>query len=382
MNYSFSDLEGILEHLKDRLNIAVIYAGNKHDADAVVHVTQNTRPWKSYEVVANDIADAIRANGFKNVFVVAENIHLLDTLRKHNIHIVWLNSAGVQGFNPMAHAPSLLEMAGIPYIGHNPLTTTVLDNKHYFKSQCLSYGIPTGRFLVWDSTRGKLNPRINSRFKAIFAGYYGPFIVKPVSGRASLGVSLATYDELTEKVDDLYRQTHNSVLVEEYFSGPEYCVSVSGPIVYRDGALIDLGKPFVFSEIKRVLEANEMIFTSMDIRPINSDRFCILDAEDEQQHIIVDKLHDIAHDVYLDFNLRTLARIDIRADIYGNLYVLEANPKPDLKAFDKRSISLVAAGLDAQHIGYADYIYSLIANRIHYLFQNKSENIAHITALI
>ena len=382
MEYKFLNLQNILSRLKDKLRIAVIYASNKHDPDAVVNITKNTRPWKSYELVANNIAHAIRMNGFKHTYVLPEDIHLLDTLKKNDIHMVWINSAGVQGLNPISHAPALLEMAGIPYIGHNPLTATVLDNKHHFKRECQSYEIATGRFMVWDSTRGMINPHINSIFKRVFAGYSGPFVIKPVSGRASLGVSVVEFDQLAEKVAELYQTTSNTVIIEEYLSGPEYCVSVSGPILYRDNSFVDLKAPFVFSELERVLEKDELIFTSMDVKPISGDRARLLDPKNKDSEQVIKKLHEIARTIYLDFNLHTLVRIDVRADAYGNLFVLEANPKPDLKAFDKYSTSLVALGLDACNMSYTEYIYSLLANGLHHLMKNRADNIAHILELI
>ena len=42
----------------------------------------------------------------------------------------------------MAHAPALLEMLGVPYIGHNPLAASLLDNKHVFKSMCIAASQP------------------------------------------------------------------------------------------------------------------------------------------------------------------------------------------------------------------------------------------------
>lgn len=382
MEYTRDQLEGILERLKEKMNLAVVYGGNKQEPGAVINVTQNTRPWKSYEIVANDIAHALRESGFKHVFAIPEGVRLVSDLRKSDIHMAWLNSAGVQGRNPMAHAPSVLEMAGIPYVGHSPLTATVLDNKHHFKSECQAYGIPTGRFLVWYSARGKLDPWRNSRFKTIFAGYYGPFVIKPVSGRASLGVSVVNLEELADAVEELYQQTHNAVLVEEYFGGEEYCVSVSGPIKYQNSTLVDLDSPFVFSELRRIFEKDEMIFTSMDIKPISKDRLRVLDASNASESDVVRRLRAIARTVYLDFDLSTLVRIDIRSDVYGNMFVLEANPKPDLKAFDSKSTSLVAVGLHMHGVSYEEYIYSLIADRVHRLFRNSSENIEHIVNLL
>jgi len=177
-----------IERLKSRVRLAVIFGGNKAIPDSVVYRSPNTRSWKSYEVVAQDIADTLRRHGFRHVELMPDDMRLGDRLHRQGIHMAWLNTGGMQGYNPTAHAPAMLEMMGVPYIGHDPLAATTLDNKHTFKRIAAAAGIPTPPFTIWQMERGPFRPDLNSRFKRAFGDYHGPFVVKPVSGRASLHV--------------------------------------------------------------------------------------------------------------------------------------------------------------------------------------------------
>src|SRR5262245_23517926 len=139
-------LEADIEHLMSRLHVAVIFGGDKSAPSGVVYSSRNTRSWKSYESVAVDIADALRRLGFRHVHCRPDDMHLGGRLRRDGIHMAWLNTGGVQGYNPIAHAPAMLEMFGVPYVGHDPLTATTLDNKHAFKRECVCAGLPTAPF--------------------------------------------------------------------------------------------------------------------------------------------------------------------------------------------------------------------------------------------
>src|SRR5258708_3719432 len=124
----------------------------------------------------------------------------------------------------------MLEMFGIPYVGHDPLAATSLDNKHTFKRELTGAGIPTAPFMTWHLSRGPFLPKMNSRFARIFGDYAGSFIVKPVSGRASLHVHVVDdVGDLPEVVDEVFNATDNLVLIETYLPGREFCVSVGGP---------------------------------------------------------------------------------------------------------------------------------------------------------
>lgn len=375
------ELERQIEQLQDRMRIAVIYGGDKSSPDSVIYRSPNTRSWKSYEAVADDIAASLRASGFRHVELMAEDMHLADRLRQSGTHMAWLNTGGVQGFNSAAHASALLEMIGIPYIGHDPLSATTLDNKHAFKREAVCAGLPTAAFSTWNMARGPFRPELNSRFLNSFGNYDGPLIVKPVSGRASLHVHVVECrEDLPDAIAEVYAATGNVVLIEQYLSGREFCVAVAGPVTSRGGIISCGREPFAFGALEWTFAPDEKIFTSMDVRPITGARFKDVDAAREPQ--VFSALRRLAREVYLEFNLGSLIRLDVRCDAQGHLFILEANPKPDLKRPCDKQTSLIAAGLGQTGLCYDDLIQSLFADRIEFLFRNRRESVKHVVELL
>jgi D-alanine-D-alanine ligase len=361
----FEVISNSLEHLFNSLRFAVIYNGSRDAQGAVIHPAHNPRSEKSYRPVAEDLAQGLRNIGFHNVLTIPDDLNLAQRLRDERIDLAWLNTAGIQGLDSAAHTPSLLELSGIPYVGHRPLNVLILDNKHIFKGICAGIGIPTPPFIVWDSNWGILQPDLEPRFNKSFGNYDGPFIVKPVNGRASLNVMLVnTRAELPNAVEDVYQKTLNQVQIEKFVGGPEYCVSVCGPTISRGGHLEQRDQSFAFSILERVLAEDEKIFTSMDVQPITTDRIRLLSAQDGA---VYHELEHLARTVYNELQLRTLIRLDVRADSDGKLYVLEANPKPDLKRPEGVKASLACAGLYQHGMSYEDLLLSLLADTLsHY----------------
>ncbi|NES83633.1 MAG: ATP-grasp domain-containing protein [Moorea sp. SIO2B7] len=379
-NYNFTLLPQYLEQLKAKLRIAVIHGGDKDREGAVIYKTHNPRSTKTYQAVAYDIAKALQNIGFQQVYVMADDMNLGEKLKKERIHIAWLNTAGVQGYNPVCHTPALLEMLGIPYVGHNPLNSSILDNKHAFKRELQGLDFPTASFMIWHPAQGIFKPEENSRFAKIFGDYDGSFLVKPVSGRASINIHVIDkVENLSSAVAEVQRVKHNTVLIEKYLSGREFCISVCGYITYAKGKFNKNNNPFTFSIFERILEANERVFTSMDKKAITAKRIRLI-SDDEPK--LKQQLVELAQRIYWDFSLNTLVRIDIRADENGKLYVLEANPKPDLKRPAENVTSLVAQGLSEYEMSYEDLILSLLADRIDYLLSYRSEIIPHIVELL
>ena len=369
-----------VERLKSSLRLAVIFGGSKSTPGSVVYPSSNSRSWKSYESVAQDIAASLRRLGFRHVQALPEDMYLGDRLRREGIHMAWLNSGGVQGYNSVAHAPAALEMLGVPYVGHDPLSATTLDNKHAFKREAVCAGLPTAPFCTWHLARGPFRPDMSSLFHAAFKDYHGPFVVKPVSGRASLHVHVVDdAAALPDVVAEVYRVTRNVVLIEKYLSGREFCIAVAGPVAARGGCLERNVDPFTFAILERNFSPDERIFTSMDVRPITSDRFRSLDQRDVE---LVERMRRLACQVFREFNLSSLIRIDMRADENGKLCILEANPKPDLKQPAEGVTSLIAAGLAESGMDYDDLILSLLADRLDYLFAHRRGTVQHLIDLL
>lgn len=375
------DLERQVERMFRRLRLAVVFGGNKSVEGAVIEATGNPRSWKSYETVARDIATSMVRAGCKNVSLMADDMRLGDNLRAHDCHLAWLNTGGVQGHCSVAHAPAMMELFGIPYIGHDPMMAGILDSKHVFKRQLRSAGLPTASFAIVLPEGEGYKPEDDPVFMNAFRDNAGPFIVKPVSGRASLNVMYAAdIAEVAKAVDEVYGLTRNFVLIEQYLSGAEYCVAIGGPVVARKGKFERLENPFVFSPLERVLDADEKIFTSMDVKPISGERARLLDpVKDAAVRADLEKL---ALGVWRQLGIETLVRLDIRADANGKLHVLEANPKPDLKAPADGVTSLVSIGLTEHDMTYDDLILSIFADRVDMLLSERRGTADRLLRLI
>jgi D-alanine-D-alanine ligase len=118
----------------------------------------------------------------------------------------------------------------------------------------------------------------------------------------------------------------------------------------------------------------------MDLRPIDASRFRSLDVVADAR--ILSELRVLARDVYFEFNLGSLTRLDVRADAAGRLMVLEANLKPDLKRPCAEATSLVCAGLGEHGMDYDDLILSLLADRLNILFTQRRGSVRHLIDLL
>lgn len=377
--YDFSQLPQCIDIFREKLRIAVVHGGDKTVENAVIYQTHNPRSTKTYEIVANDIANSLRDLGFKHIFVIPDDATLGDRLRTHNIHLAWLNTGGVQGYNPVCHTPAIMEMLGVPYVGHNPLNSSILDNKHSFKRELQGLGFPTAPFMIWHPAQGEFVAEKNTRFQQLFGNYTGSFLAKPVSGRASLNIHFVDNPrDLTEAIADIHHVTHNTALIEPFLPGREFCVSVCGYVRHKNGVFTKPEEPFTFSILERLLGADEKIFTSMDKKAITGKRVQLVDDSEP----VKNELAKLAAKIYREFSLNTLIRIDARMDEHGNIQILEANPKPDLKRPAANVTSLTAQGLSEQGMTYEDFILSLLSDRLDYLLTNHSNIISHITTLL
>lgn len=379
--YEFAHLPAVLDVLRKKLRLAVIYAGDKVRPGAVKYPAQNVRDWKSYEEVARDIQVTLQEAGFQHVFLMPDDRTLFDQLERHDIQFAWLNTGGVQGYNPTSHAPAMLEMIGVPYIGHDPLNVSLLDNKDLFKRELVALGFKTPPFFIWNKYKYLDQSYWLEELPPLFGNYQGPFVVKPVTGRASKNVVVAdSLVGLPRLVDEVYEKTRNKVLIEKYLPGREYCVSIYGAVQVVGDSISLYDAPFCFSQVERVLEKDERIFTSMDQKALTASRFRLLDPESDATALAT--IEDLATRVFTYFNLSTLIRLDVRTDADGEIYILEANPKPDLKMPDGRIISIVSMGLERLGMTYNDLIVSILATRLHQLFGVQRGYLRHIVNLL
>ncbi|WP_087024154.1 D-alanine--D-alanine ligase family protein [Thaumasiovibrio subtropicus] len=368
---SFPFEEADLRLIKQRLRVAVVHGGDVHEPENYIRRTKSLRTTKTYRQVAEDIAQGLHEAGFEQVFVLSESLHLAEQLSAYQVDLVFINSGGLQGADAMTHLPALLEMLGIPYVGHQPMTAGILDNKHLFKKFVMAEGISSAPFILVRSGDRQWLSHHAVQLAEMERHFGEGYIVKPVCGRASLHVyRVADQFGLLEKVQQVQAETGNDVLIEPYLSGPEYVVSVCGGFSFRQQRLVDHHGPFAFSVIERLLDKGEAIFTSMDVKPITASRVkLVVDPE------VRDALTSMATKIYQALDLHSLVRVDVRKGSDNKFYVLEANPKPDLKRPNSEKISLVCHGLSEESMSYVDLIQSLVFNRLAYLKSHRPDTL-------
>ncbi len=362
-----------LQWIRESLRIAVVHGGEKTRAENYMYQNLSPRSTKTYQSVADDIAQTLSDSGFKHIELLPENIELASQLKALKIDLVINNSGGLQGFDPMCHLPSLLEMLGIPYVGHSPMKAGVLDNKHLFKHEIHAAGIPTAPFITIgldESIEEEANQSRLDRFEQEFGS---SFVVKPVSGRASIHVyPVNDRAGLAEVVTKVHKATNNMVMIEPLLPGREFVVAVAGPVVFKQDKLHQHEQPFAFSITERILGKEELIFTSMDVRPITGERLLKVEEPELRQSIA-----RLGCKIFTLLGLHTLVRVDLRMDDRGKLYVLETNPKPDLKRPRGEQLNIVCHDIQREGMSYSDLIQSLVFNRLVYLQEHRPSTLSH-----
>ncbi len=125
---------------------------------------------------------------------------------------------GVQGECRYTHIPSLLELAGLPYVGSGPRAHTIALDKHLAKLVMREAGLPTPAF--------QLIRRVGQRLEA---DLHYPVVVKPQFESTSFGIKLVEDDDgLDQAVDHIIRAWQQPALVEAFIDGLEVNCGVLG----------------------------------------------------------------------------------------------------------------------------------------------------------
>jgi D-alanine-D-alanine ligase len=238
--------------------------------------------------------------------------------------LVFNVSYGIQGQARYAHIPSILEMVGIPYVGSGPLAHGLALDKVVAKIIFRQHGIPTPDFAVLNSWDDEL-PDMNY-----------PLIVKPKNEAVSFGIQIVyNQDELRKGIKTVIDKFKQPVLVEEYIEGKEINVG-----------LIGNHPPEAFAPVELVFgRKGPKIYTYEDKmrqsgRKINYK--CPASLTREQQEYA----RKIAWQAFDALGCYDCARVDMRRDEQGNLYILEVNSLPSLGEHGSYLIGAGRAGLD------------------------------------
>ena len=244
--------------------------------------------------------------------------------------------AGVTTFDQ--NVVSYLELLRLPYTGCNPRGLILARDKALSKKLLAYHRIGVPDFsVVRRGGRARLTKKLHF-----------PLIVKSLFFEASAGISQASVVENAEQLERRVQFIHDNLgtaaIVEQFIDGRELYVGVTG------------------NQRLDVFPVWEMSFDRMpDNRwRIATERVKWSDKYQKRHGIMTDKasldpdtierIHRIAKRTYRALDLNGYARIDLRMDEGNRLYVLEANPNPNLAYGEDFAESAEVAGISYERL--------------------------------
>ena len=233
-------------------------------------------------------------------------------------------SYGIQGQARYTHVPGILEMVGIPYVGSNPLAHSLALDKVVAKMLFVQNGLPTPDFAVLNEPGFDL-PDLEY-----------PLIVKPKNEAVSMGIAIVNNpDELRDASQSIFDQFNQPVLVENYIVGREINVGILGnhPPEVLPPCEITFG------------DVGPAIYTIEDKKGKSGRKIdWICPAQIGRK--LTQRAQEIALGAFKCLGCYDMARVDMRLDKKGNLYILEINSLPSLGEHGSYTIAANHIGLD------------------------------------
>jgi D-alanine-D-alanine ligase len=229
---------------------------------------------------------------------------------------------------------SYLELQRVPYTGCNARGLLLARDKAISKKLLTYHRIPVPEFAVFHRGRPvRRPPRL---------GF--PLIVKSLVHEASTGISQASVvedeEKLRERVSFVHERIGTDAIAERYIDGRELYVGVMGN---------ERLEVFPVWEIflSRLPEGSWAIATErVKWNPRYQRKHRIETGEASGlSPAVTERVQKLAKRIYKNLYLSGYARIDFRMDEKEKVYVLEANPNPQLARSEDFADSAEAGGL-------------------------------------
>lgn len=316
-----------------KLRVLALFHDKLVPPEGATEAEARTSEWKT----EYDVVTALRALGHEvlPLGVAGDLAPIRKAVEEWKPHIAFNL---LEAFDDVAtwdqNVVAYLELTKVRYTGCNARGLLLARDKAITKKLLSYHRIPVTDFAVFGVGRPIKRPKR--------LGF--PLIVKSLTLDASIGISQASVVESEEKLAERVRFIHDSVgtdaLVETYVEGRELYVGILG------------------NDRLKVLPIWELLFTKMpeEQRKIATERLKwsltyqkkhgIVSAEAKDfPDGVAARIREICKRVYRNLMLSGYARIDLRLGSDGSVYVIEANPNPQLARDEDFSESAKAVGL-------------------------------------
>ncbi|MDQ3419831.1 MAG: ATP-grasp domain-containing protein [Acidobacteriota bacterium] len=273
--------------------------------------------WKTeYDVLTTlrDMGHDVRPVGIKDDLTVIRRA--VEEFKPHIAFNLMENFHEIGAFDH--NVVSYLELLRVPYTGCNPRGLMLARDKALSKTLLSYHRIPVPDFLVVHVGR---KPRLPRRMAF-------PLIVKSLTQEASIGISQASVvdDEgkMRERVAFIHASIGTDAIIERYVDGRELYVGIIGNQRLRVFPVWELHFTKMPDEVHRI--ATERVKWSAKYQR----KYGIKTRAAEMPAETAAQVQRLCKRVYRTLDLSGYARIDLRMDESERVFVIEANPNPQI----------------------------------------------------
>lgn len=238
---------------------------------------------------------------------------------------------------------SHLELMGLKYTGSNPKGLLISRDKALAKKLLSFHGVKTPEFRIFPLEK-----------KGDFSDLKYPLFVKTLNEEASLGIAQSSIvrneEALRERIRYLHEEFCVDVLVERYIEGREFYVAVMGNRRLKTFPPWELYfKNPDFQGAKIATYKAKWDFDYRRKHGITTERALHLDPSLEA------RMAQICKTAYEALYISGYARMDLRISSDNEIYLIEANPNPDIGFKED-----FAEAVEASGVGYPDLLNKLL----------------------
>lgn len=295
-------------------------------------------PWKTeYDVVAGltNLGHDVRPLGVRTDLGV-----ILEAIESWNPHVAFNL---LEEFHGVAvydmHVVSYLELLQRAYTGCNPRGLMLSHDKALSKKILTYHRIAVPDFAVFPKGKAVRRPR----------GLEFPLLVKSSTEDASLGISQASVvhsdEKLVDRVAFIHEQLGTDALVEQYIEGRELYVGVIGNRRLQTFNTWEMLFNKMPEGLARIASAKvKWDFKYQAKYGITTDR-----ARDLPEGLDA-ALEKLSKRIYRTLEMSGYARMDFRLREDGKIFVLEANPNPNLAYGEDFAESAETSGVNYEEL--------------------------------
>jgi D-alanine-D-alanine ligase len=234
---------------------------------------------------------------------------------------------------------SHLELLKLSYTGCNPRGLLLARDKSLSKKLLAYHRIPVPEFEVF---------RIGRPIKLSKKRTY-PLIVKSLTQEASIGISQASVVDSDEKFKERVHFIHQSVgtaaIAEQYVEGRELYVGIVGNQTLQSLPVWELHFNDMPEGARRI--ATDRVKWSVKYQKKHGiDSGPAKDLPDA----ICERIQHVCKRTYRALEMSGYARIDLRLDGTGKVWVIEANPNPQIAKGEDFADSAEKAGISYESL--------------------------------